>query len=167
MLRAMNSINHVNLIFFLMFICVTLYGAVAVSADDNEALNFSGFIKDLVDTAKIDKKGFPCVVSGDEIAKNLIHYNWRVIDLEHDSEKYSGCKAIYISKSQEKKLRTELSKLSANKVLTIATFDGFVDMGGMIQIGVGRRNFELTLDTRAVRDIGIRLSPLAMSLVIN
>jgi hypothetical protein len=57
--------------------------------------------------------------------------------------------------------------LNKKKILTIAIFDGFTEIGGMLQVQMGRRNFELTLNSKAVKESGIRLNALSTSLVIN
>jgi hypothetical protein len=41
--------------------------------------------------------------------------------------------------SKQKGLGSDVIKFNKNKILTIATFDGFIEMGGMIQIEMGRR----------------------------
>jgi hypothetical protein len=67
----------------------------------------------------------------------------------------------------ERGLRIELDRLTEKKILTIAIFEGFTNMGGMIQIQLGRRNFELTVSPKLLRAAGVKLDVLATNLIIN
>ena len=39
--------------------------------------------------------------------------------------------------------------------------------GGMILVQMGRRNFELSINSKEIKEAGIKLAPLVLELVIN
>ena len=135
--------------------------------DDETAVAFAGFIQDIVHTTQTSKHGPICGVGSDEISKIIASQDKTFIDLDLEPKKYEQCKAVYIAQGREKGLRAEINKLNKKKILTIAIFDGFTEIGGMLQVQMGRRNFELTLNSKAVKESGIRLNALSTSLVIN
>ena len=97
----------------------------------------------------------------------LLSQDGKIIDLNNNPEKFTSCKAIYVASGAAKVLKPEIAKFSKNKILTIAIFDGFTEIGGMVQVQMWRRNFELILNSKAMKEAGIRLNSLAMSLVVN
>ncbi len=141
----------------------------AGTMENDEALAFSTFIRDLIHTSSLSsaKANTICGFGGDEVFKVISSQEKNFINLNDDPKRYQNCKAIYIAKGMERVLRTEIEKFNKKGIMTIAIFDGFVELGGMVQVQMGRRDFELTLNLRQLRDSGVRLSALALSLVIN
>ena len=135
--------------------------------DDETAVAFAIFIQDLVRTTQTPKHGPICGIGSDEVSKVIATQNKTFIDLDLEPKKYEQCKAVYIAQGREKSLRFEIEKLNKKKILTIAIFDGFTEIGGMLQVQMGRRSFELTLNSKVVKESGIRLNALSTSLVIN
>lgn len=135
--------------------------------DNDEATAFASFIQDLVITSQTPKHGAICALGSDEISRVIASQDKDFIDLDVYPKKFLSCKAIYVAMSKQKGLGSDIIKFNKNKILTIATFDGFTEMGGMIQVEMGRRSFELSLNSKEVKAASVRLNALAMSLVIN
>ena len=57
--------------------------------------------------------------------------------------------------------------MAQGKILTISTFEEFIDNGGMIQVDMGRRDFELIVDVRLLHASQIKLDTLSTNLIIN
>ena len=140
--------------------------AFADITDKEEAAAFAGFIQDLVHTTQTVKLGVICYIGSDEISR-IIAQEKNSFDLARDGSKFNSCKAIYVATGIIKGVASEIDKYNKNKIMTIAIFDGFTEGGGMIQVQMGRRSFELILNSKAVKDSGVRLSALSLSLVIN
>lgn len=154
---------------YVIFVALFLIAptSFADSIEDEMATAYAGFIRDLVGTTQISKNGTICVFGSDEISKMLLHQSSKYINLDLSPDKYTSCKAIYIAQGMEKGLRSEVDKFNQDKIMTIAIFEGFIESGGMVQVQLGRRNFELLLNSKDIKSSGIRLSALALSLVIN
>ena len=147
-----------------IFFCFTLE---SFAMEDEEVIAFTDFIQTIINTTNGMNHGVVCSVGSDEISKALSEKNAKFIDLDKDPKKSQSCKVIYVAHGQERYLRSEISKFNKDKILTIGIFDGFSEAGGYVLVQMGRRNFELTLNSKTVKETGIRLSPLAMDLVIN
>ncbi len=161
MFKIIKPIVAMLLTFFVVFA-----EARADITDKEEAVAFAGFIQDLVHTTQTSKVGPTCYLGSDEISR-IISQEKGSIDLSRDGSKFASCKAIYVSTGEIKGIAAEIDKFSKHKIMTIAIFDGFTERGGMVQVQMGRRSFELILNSKAVKDSGVRLSALALSLVIN
>lgn len=160
-LRKLKLVTFFATSFFIMFNCF------ASVMDSEEASAFASFIQDLIHTTQTSKHGPICGIGSDEVLKAMAGQDRTFVDLDHDPKKYLSCKAVYISMGRQKGLGAEIAKFNKAKILTIAIFDGFTEMGGMVQVELGRRNFELTLNSKEVKAAGVRLNALATSLVIN
>ena len=77
------------------------------------------------------------------------------------------CRAIYVSAENATNLKVYLDGMAKEKILTISTFEQFVDNGGMIQVGMGRRDFELIVDVKSLHAAQIKLDTLSANLIIN
>ncbi len=161
MLKILKLIAVILLPIFLIF-----GDAFADISDKEEAAAFAGFIQDLVHTAQTVRSGAICYVGSDEISR-IIAQEKNSLDLARDASKFTSCKAIYVAAALIKGAAPEIDKFNKNKIMTIAIFDGFTEGGGMIQVQMGRRSFEIILNSKAVKDSNVRLSALALSLVIN
>ena len=155
-----------NLIILLILSLSISAIAFAGLVDNDEALAFASFIQDLAHKTQAAKPGFICSIGNDEISR-IISQEKNFINLDKDGSKITSCKAIYIAMGREKNVKSDLLKFSNNKILTIAVFDGFIENGGMVQVQMGRRNFELILNAKALKESGIKLSPLVTDLIIN
>jgi hypothetical protein len=153
----------------ILFAVIAFYGfppnVYAMEAGEVQA--YAGFIADLINTATTLKQGVTCAFGSDEISNAIISQDSKSINLVKNPEKFVQCKAIYVASGSEKFLKSEIVKFNKNKIMTVAIFDGFVEIGGMIQVQMGRRNFEITLNSKEVKAASVRLNALLLSLVIN
>ncbi len=140
--------------------------AFADISDKEEATAFAGFIQDLVHTAQTAKTGVICNFGSDEISR-IISQDKTVIDLSSEPSKFASCKAIYVATGMRKGISADIAKFNKNKIMTVAIFDEFTENGGMVQVQMGRRSFELILNSKTVKESSVRLNALSMSLVIN
>jgi hypothetical protein len=159
--RKLKTIIISLALFFIVF------DSFAGITEQDEAETFASFIQGLINSAQTGKNGAICLLGKDRISKVIASRERGFIDLDSDSKKYLSCKAIYIAQEREKGLRPDLVKFNKNKIMTIATFDGFTEMGGMIQVQMGRRNFELIVNSRETKEAGVKLNALSTSLIIN
>lgn len=139
----------------------------AKAMNDVEARAYASFIQDLINSASMSKAGQVCTYGNDEISNLILMQDGKAINLDNAQDKIAKCKAIYISKGSEKILKLEINNFTKNKIMTIGVFEGFVNNGGMVQVQVGRRDFEVTLNYKEVKMAGIRLNALILGLVIN
>ncbi|MBP7710555.1 MAG: YfiR family protein [Rickettsiales bacterium] len=139
----------------------------ANAMEDGEVQAYAGFIQELINTTTMVKQGVTCTFGSDEIANAIVAQEAKSINLAKNPEKFAQCKAIYVSKGSEKILKSEIARFSRNKIMTVAIFDGFAETGGMVQVQMGRRNFEITLNSKEAKASGVRLNALLLSLVIN
>ena len=151
---------------FLALLLSVTSNAIAGFVDNDEALAFASFIQELVHKTQTVKPGVICSIGNDEISR-IISQEKNFINLDTDGSKVASCKAIYIAMGREKNIKSDLLKFSNNRILTIAVFDGFIENGGMLQVQMGRRNFELILNAKTLKESGIKLSPLVTDLIIN
>ena len=165
----MNFKNLKNLALLFLTLWLTSTNSFAVVVDSEEAGDYASFIMSMINTSQTIKGGVTCVIGSDEIAKLIIAQDKSSIDLGlgGDQKKYDPCKAVYLSQGTEKTSRSEMDKFVKRKITTIAVFDGFIETGGMIQVQMGRRNFEIMLNSKEVKAAGVRLNALLLSLVIN
>jgi hypothetical protein len=159
-LKKLKLVTFFATLFFIMFDCFA-------AMDSEEAAAFAGFIQDLIHTTQTSKRGVICAVGSDEVSKAMVGQDKTIIDLDKDPKKYLSCKAIYIAMGRQKGLGAEIAKFNKSKIMTIAIFDGFTEMGGMVRVELGRRNFELTLNSKEYKAAGVKLNALSTSLVIN
>ena len=159
--------SNLKLVTFFTALFFVTFDCFSSIIDDETAVAFAGFIQDIVHTTQTSKHGPICGIGSDEISKIIASQDKTFIDLDLEPKKYEQCKAVYIAQGREKSLRVEIEKLNKKKILTIAIFDGFTEIGGMLQVQRGRRNFELTLNSKVAKESGIRLNALSTSLIIN
>lgn len=153
------------------FIAVVLFlfsfSSQAEVIDSEEAVAFASFIKEMIHGSQFPSNhNSVCTIGKDEISKILAREK-KYIDLNTDSDQYKTCNAIYVAVGNKKTVWADVLKFNKAKVLTIGIFEGFAESGGIVQIQMGRRNFELTLNQKMFKESGVRLSPLATSLVVN
>ncbi len=132
-----------------------------------EAMAFGSFIKEMIRGSQFPSGHTAvCAIGKDEISK-ILSREKNYIDLNTSPDQYKICSAIYVAVGNKKTVWVDVLKFNKAKVLTIGIFEGFAESGGIVQIQMGRRNFELTLNQKMFKESGVRLSPLATSLVVN
>lgn len=153
-------------IFFSTFLFSSSVNAIGLSPDEANA--FSGFMRTLINTTSgIETSKKFCFFGNDEITFSMSKFPKNEIKEISDLANYSDCKSIYIAKDKEKGIRAQINKVKEKQIMTLAIFDNFPESGGMVLVQMGRRNFELVLNFEAMKDSALRLSPLAINLVIN
>ena len=160
--------NKLKPITFIAALFFTFCNCFAGDIESDEASDFASFIQDLVQTTQTSKQGVICIFGSDAVSKVLTTSRVNnLLDLTGDVRRYESCKAIYVAQGMDKGLRVEIEKFNKKGIMTIAIFDGFTELGGMVQVQMGRRNFELTINSKQLKASGVRLNALAMSIVIN
>jgi hypothetical protein len=159
-------VKNLKITAFLIFFFIS-FNCFSGIVEEDEAENFANFIQTLINTSQTAKNGATCIFGNDRVSKFIANREKNFIDLNLDPKKFNSCKAIYIAQEREKTLRSELVKFHNNKILTLATFDGFIEMGGLVQVQLGRRDFELIINSKGVKQAGVKLNALSTSLVIN
>jgi len=140
--------------------------ASGVSAD--EASAYAGFIQSLVNNSSVKKRdGMFCIYGNDQVARFLIKSANNFNLGSGAIAATQRCKAIYIASEGVVNLGAYLETLVSNKVLTISTSEDFAENGGMIQVQMGRRDFELIVDVKALNSAQIKLDTLSTNLIIN
>lgn len=162
---SLKNLNPLIIIFVVLFFLFP--NCFASSVDSEDAVAFASFIRDLANTTQVKHSGVFCSIGDDEILKVMAIQDKALINLDHDPAKLSSCKFVYVSQNKRKSFKSEIDKFTKSKILTIAVFDGFTESGGMIQVQMGRRNFELVVNMKEVKEAGIRLNSLVSDLIIN
>lgn len=159
------NIKTFSIIFLLA--ALVFFSRIVPAMELEESTAYASFIKDVIDSTTLEKRGAFCAIGNDEVARALAIQNPKLVRIDDTSKKYDHCNVMYVSQGAERGLRIELDRLAEKKILTIAIFDGFTNMGGMIQVQLGRRNFELTVNSKLLKTAGVRLDVLATNLIIN
>ena len=126
--------SNLKLVTFFTALFFVTFDCFSSIIDDETAVAFAGFIQDIVHTTQTSKHGPICGIGSDEISKIIASQDKTFIDLDLEPKKYEQCKAVYIAQGREKSLRVEIEKLNKKKILTIAIFDCFTEIGGMLQV---------------------------------
>lgn len=156
---------------FSFWLMLLLFLRVDVFAGDSIEYSsaYANFIIGLIKNTEIAKKGTVCALGSDAISKSILNQDKKYIDLGNrfNTSDLDKCKVVYISESMQKGLRSEMDKLNSKNIFSIAIFDGFTESGGMVQVQLGRRNFELIVNPKTIKKAKVKFSALAASLVIN
>lgn len=154
----------ISLFFFALFI-----SAKEVRSEGREEmLDFADFIEHLVNTTKFENKGSAICTFGNDDISVALNAKYKALNLSLYPEKYKTCKAVYIAQIMGKKiLIDQMNKFHNAKIMTIGTFEGFTESGGMVEVQAGRRNFELLVNSKMIKESGILLNSLIIDLIIN
>ncbi len=146
-------------------LCAKLTFAASIESD--EAAAYANFIQNLVTKSTVTKKGAFCIFGHDAVARSLAGGAGNVVIRDDGADAYRKCRAVYISVESIANLKSRLGEMMKDKILTISTFEEFVENGGMIQVGMGRRDFELTVDVKLLYAAQIKLDTLSTNLIVN
>lgn len=135
--------------------------------EKEEADMYATFILGISGGIQSASQGEICVLGYDEIVVAFSEKNRNLINVENNPDKYTSCKMIYIAKDKSKTFRGYIDKYHLKKIITIAILESFNEGGGMILVQMGRRNFELSVNSKAIKEAGIKFAPLVLELVIN
>ena len=158
-----------SLITILAVLSVLIQTVNAADRSFDEALAqflMGGVYTNTETTTKADKF---CLYGSDGITIHIVSDNNIVILDENNGnkEKYKKCRLIYVAKNKEKLVKSFIDNMNNSGALTIATFANFVSDGGMLFVDVGRRNFELTVNTASFKKSGVKLDSSIVGLIIN
>jgi hypothetical protein len=161
-------INFLIKIFLIIFIQLFPVNSFADSIDNDMANTYAEFI-DLLNQNIIGiKKGRFCIFGSDEISNAISLRNKDYLKIEEDMKNVELCNLVYIANDRQKSFKFIGKKFTDNKIVTIANYSGFANNdNGLIEIQLGRRNFELIINKKSLRANGLKLNPLIHSLVIN
>ena len=153
----------------LFFICsLPFVGSSVAGVGVDEAVAYANFIQNLVSNSSIKKKeGVICIYGSDQVARSLLQGSGSISLSANTIEAAKRCKAVYVAFDNAVSLRSYLNLLASHKILTVGTSEDFVENGGMIQVQMGRRDFELTVDVKVLNSAQIKLDTLSTNLIIN
>lgn len=173
MIGSLYNILKNALIIVVTVLYVVVSSGKAYASDINQVRAFSGFINYIyknIDTT--NNGGNFCIFGSDDISlhigaivkkENMIVIG-EEINLKID---YSKCRIIYIAKNKVKDAKYYAQFFSDKGALTLGIFDGFVADGGMMSVGIGRRNFELTVNGSLVKKSGVKIGSSIASLIVE
>ncbi len=78
----------------------------------------------------------------------------------------SDCHVIFISKSEEKRLVQIIRKVEHSPILTVSDIDNFVQRGGIIGFVPEHKKVKITINVRASRTAGAKLSSKLLEVAI-
>lgn len=146
---------------------LTLVFCSQISFASEESKMFGDFIAGVISSSTGGNSGSVCVFGHDEIVISMAEKNKNLINLDKDPNKYVTCKGVYVAQDKEKFLRASVDKFNRKRILTVSVLENFNENGGMVYVAMGRRNFELTINSKEVKDSGIKLSPTVLDFIIN
>ena len=159
-------------VFTVALICSHFAASKALALDPEISQAFASFIEIMHASVQTTNKGsMICIYGNDDISLRFKSRTKLVAFLDADitSKKnhYSNCRIIYVAKDNEKFIKSFIEIFNRSGALTVATFDSFTNDGGMVFIDLGRKDFELTLNTQAFKGSGAKLDSSITALIIN
>ncbi|OFW80711.1 MAG: hypothetical protein A2887_05825 [Alphaproteobacteria bacterium RIFCSPLOWO2_01_FULL_40_26] len=149
-------------IFYFFFVIFFACNALAEIAGYDEAKAYAVFIQKMANSAETEKNKIFCIVGGDEVSKFFVNDN-----IDVNPKKYDHCKVVYLAQDIKKIFRIEVDKFNKKRIPTIAVFDNFVEGGGTFRVELGRRDFEITMNSKTAKDFSVKLNSTFVTLVIN
>ncbi len=154
--------------FTVLFILSLLSLQNSFAIDREEASMYASFIFSLSNGVQSANQGSEvCALGHDEIVVAMGEKNRNLINVENNPEKHTSCKMLYIANDKSKGLRSYVEKYNHKRIVTLGVLENFNESGGMILVQMGRRNFELSVNSKEIKEAGIKLAPLVLELVIN
>lgn len=139
--------------------------------DDDISKALADFISTLMlNTQTVNRGTSLCIYGSDDISQYLVNKEKISSVLDEDISKkhsYKHCRIIYIAKNKEKYVRSFIDILNQAGAPTVATFESFVNNGGMIFVDIGRRDFELTVNSQSFKASGAKIDSSIMALIVN
>ncbi len=154
-----------------MFCVFTKPQSVIASGDSSFYKAAASFIYNFQKLIK-NRDGSLCVYGYDQVAIVIEEkYKEGSIFLKSDQDlsalKNINCRLLYVSKNHDKTLNQSLASSNKYKVVSISLEDRFIENGGTILLQMGRRNFELTMNHKKIKDYGAQLDPIVSNLLID
>ncbi len=169
----MKSLKKIIQILSISTLLAHLVAFKAIAAHDPEVSQaFASFIETMhASVQTVNKSSSICIYGSDDISLRMQSQNKLVVilDVNTASKKnyYGECRIIYVAKDSEKFVKSFIETLNRSGALTVAAFDSFVNDGGMVFIDLGRRDFELTVNSQAFKKSGVKLDSAITALIIN
>jgi hypothetical protein len=161
-------INFLKKIFLIIFIQLVSLNSKAETIDTDLANTYAEFIETFNQNIIGIKEGKFCIFGSDEISTSILLRNKDYIEINDEMKNIEICNLIYVASNKKKSFKFHEKLLLENKVITIAIYSGFVlNDDGMIEIQLGRRNFELIINKKTLKANSFKINPLINSLVIN
>lgn len=79
----------------------------------------------------------------------------------------NSCGLLYISKNNDKSLNQVFLIADKYKIVTVGLEDRFIDDGGIVLVQMGRRNFELVLNHKKIKEYAIQFDPIISNLLVE
>lgn len=140
-------------------------------AYDEMSKAFGDFIEALYNsTQTTNRENLICLYGSDDVASYLVFKEKIKVIKEDDQltvKSIANCRVIYVAKSRERFVKSFVGAFNQSGAINVATFESFVDNGGMIFIDLGRRDFELTVNAKAFKASGAKLDSAIAALIIN
>ena len=145
-----------------------LSNSMAQDIDSDIANAYGEFIEVLTQNISGLKNGKFCIFGSDEISNAIILRNNEYIKIFDDLKNIDSCNIAYIANDKQKMFKFVGHNFRDLRILTIATFSDFsLSDSGMIEIQLGRRNFEIIINKKTLKANSFMLKPLINSYVIN
>jgi len=74
------------------------------------------------------------------------------------NDSLAGCHLLFISRSEKDRAGTVLAQLAGQNTLTVADFDGFARMGGMMNLFVSEKNVQFEINVEATERAQLKVS---------
>ncbi len=161
----MNKTRKTTTLLIFLFGVFLSKSLLAYSVSIDEAAAYANFIQNLINNSSFKKGGALCSYGNDAVVRSFAK-SVKKIDSANLNETPSHCKAVYIASDNIPGLRNYLDSLSEKNIMTISTIDEFVESGGTIQVQMGRRDFELIVDVKALNAAQIKLDTLSTNLIV-
>lgn len=137
--------------------------------------NFSKFVEwpDTVTQAQSDSFAI-CVIGHDPfgpalnaIVESETIAGKRVVARQIPSEDAASCRVVFISSSEDKRLKEVLASLGATSVLTVSDLPRFTQRGGMVQFVLEGNRIRFEVNSTAVERAGLALSSELLKVAVN
>lgn len=169
----MKVITKKHISFFLATILSVILFAKSFANEAQYYTAFARFIKLIYqNTESANMSDKFCVFGYDDVSIRFssIIDKKQLIFLPEDldeNKSYSQCRVIYYAKSKMRVTKYSMNILNKSKSLTVAIFNDFVSDGGMIFVDVGRRNFELIVNSDIFKKSKVRLDSSITGLIVE
>jgi len=155
-----------NLFTLLLISLLVSSHAFARSEPEESGMHFAHFIEVITDNIENLKAGRICIIGSDEISK-FFRRRPLTIDIKAKIKKFAICNTIYVSQDQHKDFYRRIDEFTNKRIFTIAAFDNFVENGGMMEIRLGRKSFELIVNSESLKRADLKLNTSISSLTQN
>ncbi len=167
----LSQIKKLILILFFVF-------SLSLKPQDVLAANNASFYKSIASFVHNfpkmikNRDGVLCVYGYDQVSVIIEEkYSNNTVFFKDDKDlnnlKNKNCKLLYISKNHDKALSQIMEAVNRFKVVSIGLDDHFIENGGTILVQIGRRNFELIMNYRKVKEYEIRFDPVVSNLLVD